>query len=318
MPNTRLAQGRRRWLAPEAMLSRMAAAPTSRIRPEVRSAAARVETTLPAVREMATLDPTQIWDGYQGQAFLDQTATLVGRHYGLGGPTPPIRFIDSQTQAGTVHLTNGKPDYIELAGHILGRPSQIAATLAHEFAHIWMAANRVGSDDTADNEIMTDCVAIGFGFGALMEHGCFPMGVDQAMGINVRKYGSGRFGYSPSVGTLRLGYLSLQELQWVRQRLDPRGLGGPQSKDWAVAAPEIRPAWSRWPGSWLYLLRRWSRGGVRDEVVDYGTYALEWHGGGLHVRFGCPACGGSMRLPTGKGRLRATCPRCRQVAVVRT
>ncbi len=58
---------------------------------------------------------------------------------------------------------------------------------------------------------------------------------------------------------------------------------------------------------------RWLMGLYRRLFLSIPLWRMRWRDRKTFRYYRCPGCGGTVRLPKGKGKLRITCPHCREV-----
>ena len=283
--------------------------------PVVRDALKRL---VPAIKSGALPAPRPApWHGFERYDPSDAvlSAQRLAREvldvYALGCSTVIVTFDDALEAAGRVEIGgHGQREFfVELQGELRDRPKDIAATLGHECAHVFLHRHGLEQRDVWANEILTDTTAALYGFGALMAD-TFQVSYRRAFqdgGVVVHR------------DERSMGYLTPDELGYVLTRVGfaevdayldstaarvAMGVGRDRAHRELAAPPFAHAGW--WPRllyrAHVWLARWRSRGPALGAEEDYAV-----HDG--RVSFRCPQCCQGMRLPVGK-RARATCPVC--------
>jgi len=276
-------------------------------------------TLVPAIKKGALPPPPlESWTGAVGFPIADgviavQTlARKIAAAYSLQVGTVVVTFLENMKEAGRVELGGpGQRDfYIELNSAYRQRPRVMSAILGHEVGHIFLHHHRLHPPPGLPAEIMTDTVAVLYGFGAAMAD-TFRVTETTSQSGNV---------ITTTRHTEQMGYLTPDEVGYalVRSGFARSGVviesaaardAFATGSDFArseLSAPPLRiaPWWRRL----AYLARRWWAEFRRatDTLSSAEFYRLQTG----KVMFRCVVCCHAIRVPT-RAKLTATCPRCK-------
>ena len=101
-------------------------------------------------------------DNVIGAQYL---AKKIANHYRLPVKAVVVTFTSSLKQPAIVELSSSDEFFVELQHKYRSDTKSIAAILAHEIAHIFLHKSNIRFPVELDNEILTDTVAVYFGFG---------------------------------------------------------------------------------------------------------------------------------------------------------
>lgn len=239
-------------------------------------------------------------------------ARRIAEIYSLDVGTIVVTFLRDMKPAGRVEL-GGAADrdfFVEVRSEFQTQPKILAAILGHEIGHIFLHHHRLHPPPSQFAEILTDTVAVLYGFGPAMAD---TFVVTEKTEVHAGRLRTSRVEH-------HMGYLTPEEMGFALVRA---GFGaienslesdaarsafllGRQRASLELSTPPLRRAglWERL----LYRALRWwtDLTRTRNELTSTGLYALEPG----RVQFRCILCCQAVRVPTGK-RLTATCPRCR-------
>jgi hypothetical protein len=262
-------------------------------------------------------------------AFPDQEDLHLGvqriahtllRHLGLPDARMIVSFRDME-HAGSVELAAGPEYFIELNSRFRKYRRDIGAALAHEVMHVYLHRLDLSFPGTRDNEILTDTAAAYLGAGWLL--------------LDAYR--------EDALTSQKLGYLTPEEFGYV---LAKRALAFDEDPAPWFASPQAYEAYADglrrarrderepplaaagWAGRRRYAkdrrtaeagarawadARAWQAGtrGAAGPGDDSG-YAFDG-GPPLRVSFPCPTCRQRIRVPAGRGRMRARCGLCHRV-----
>lgn len=218
---------------------------------------------------------------------------------------PDARLIvgfRTMEEAATVELAAGPEYFVEVNDRFRVHRRDLAAALAHEVTHVLLHRLDLRFPSTIDNEILTDTAAAYLGAGWLL----------------LDAYREDELTHQ------KLGYLTPEEFGYVLARRG-RFLGGEDLSAW-FTSPQAYEAYVRGRALADRDLRRAPLAAAgRPERLRYAAarrsgaappgapYGFEEHAGGLRVSFPCPVCGQRLRLPAGRGHVRARCGLCHTV-----
>lgn len=239
--------------------------------------------------------------------------------YGIAAATVIVSFHDGLEVAGRIELggVHQTEYFVEVRGELRSEPRKIAATLAHEVAHIFLRRHELETSNVLETEILTDTTAALYGFGALMAD---TYEVDYQRRFNDTDMSIVRSENS-------MGYLTPDELGYVLTHAGVAHADEHLESDAAKAAMELGreralrelhtpPLRSAGLLARLdYLVQRWLARWLRRE--NPLTVDRDFVFSGDKVSFRCTHCTQPLRLPLFK-RLEATCPRCRHVMTCAT
>ncbi|MGW6705402.1 hypothetical protein ACWGDE_10990 [Streptomyces sp. NPDC054956] len=244
-------------------------------------------------------------------AFGDADDLHLGAHRVASAVVRAMRLPDARVvvsfrpmrDAASVELTAGPEYFVEVNDRFRTHRRDLAAALAHEVTHVLLHRLDLRFDTTAGNEILTDTAAAYLGAGWLL----------------LDAYREDELTHQ------KLGYLTPEEFGYV---LAKRGrLLGEDLSAW-FTSPQAYEAYVRGRALAEQDLRRAplaaaSRPERRRYVRDRraagappgrgAAYRFEEHADGLRVSFPCPVCEQRLRLPAGRGPLRARCGLCHTV-----
>lgn len=208
----------------------------------------------------------------------------------------------SMEDAAAVELASGPEYFVEVNDRFRAHRRDLAAALAHEVTHVLLHRLDLGFPTTAGDEILTDTAAAYLGAGWLL----------------LDAYREDELTHQ------KLGYLTPEEFGYVLAKRG-RFLGGEDLSAW-FTSPQAYEAYVRGRALADRDLRRapLAAAGRRERLryaaarrsgaaASAAAYRFEQHGGGLRVDFPCPVCGQRLRLPAGRGPVRARCGLCRTV-----
>ncbi|AWZ08627.1 MULTISPECIES: zinc ribbon domain-containing protein [unclassified Streptomyces] len=274
-----------------------------------------VRTALTALVRRLSADGVRAYDtsfAPADAAFGAADDLHLGAHRVASAMVRALRLPDARIvvgframeEAATVELTAGPEYFVEVNDRFRTHRRDLAAALAHEVTHVLLHRLDLRFPATADNEILTDTAAACLGAGWLL----------------LDAYREDELTHQ------KLGYLTPEEFGFV---LAKRGLllGGEDLSAW-FTSPQAYEAYVR--GRALArrdLTRAPLAAAGRPERRRYlrdrragataprhgAAYRFEEHADGLRVAFPCPVCGQRLRLPAGRGPLRARCGLCRTV-----
>lgn len=245
-------------------------------------------------------------------------ARRISEVYRLDVGVVLVTFLPNLGSPGRVELHGGRDFFVELDLSLRDHSRNLAATLGHEIAHIFLENNGLAFESTAETECLTDTAAALYGFGALM--------ADTYVVTSTSKAVPG--GTQITHHARSMGYLTPDEFGYVMTRsgtpVPPDALTSPAASVAfgagrrralaSVGAPPLRVA-SRWRrlGYRLRLLhhRLFPR---EEELRTDRDYAFQ---AGGRVAFRCPLCTQGMRVPSRRS-LNATCPCCGSVWALRS
>ncbi|WP_018545672.1 hypothetical protein [Streptomyces sp. LaPpAH-108] len=226
---------------------------------------------------------------------------LVG-HFRLPDARLIVGFRE-MTQAANVELAAGPEYFVELNDRFRTHREDIGAALAHEVTHVYLHRLGLAFPTTAENEILTDTVAVYLGAGWLL--------LDA-----YREHGP---------ASQKLGYLTPEEFGYVLAKRallfheDPAvWFTSPQAADAYAKGlararhDERRPpltAAGR-PARLRYAHHR--RHPLRTPAPEAGYTFASGADGRPRVSFDCPVCHQRIRVPV-RGRVKARCGLCRTV-----
>jgi hypothetical protein len=241
---------------------------------------------------------------------VQRLARKVVRAFGFDPGTVLVTLRDDLAAAGQVEYEPGQGFYIDVRRELLDRPLELQVVLAHEVAHVFLAAHGLRDPDRFELEIQTDLAAALWGFGVSMV----------ASHKNVLRRLGGFLqttGWEQTVSGL--GYLTPDECAYALAKLyDPRELRRPAPRHarraFRTGARKARgearlglllkaPLPHRLVFRLRRLLARWA---PLRRLVSSNRLRFEPN----KVVFACPHCTQQMRLPQ-KKQGTASCPNCR-------
>jgi hypothetical protein len=103
--------------------------------------------------------------------YAIRLARLIAERYGLVLEHGDFRFVNLRDAAGRVTV-RGRAYFIEINVRYREDPEAVASIMAHEFAHVFLAARGIRLAPDRRNEELTDTTAILAGFGPIMARTC--------------------------------------------------------------------------------------------------------------------------------------------------
>ncbi|MFO0552406.1 MAG: hypothetical protein U0271_28720 [Polyangiaceae bacterium] len=246
---------------------------------------------LPAAPTSA-FDALHTYDPEEQVVSVQRLARQVAEQYGLKVGTIVVTFRQLKVPA-QVELGDSMDFFVEVDKSLAEHPSDLAAALGHEVAHIFLHRHGVRLPETADNEVLTDATACLYGFAHLL-----------AGTYRVDKHQTRALGY---MTTEEIGYL-LERAKLPLPVLDDELPRAALAVGRRLAEREMRAA----PLQTATLLSRlhylWSSQRAQGEaelgLTDHVAVGAE------RVAFRCPHCSQGVRIPR-KKKLVATCPACK-------
>jgi len=260
------------------------------------------------------------WSEYDPQEPLlsvQGIARKIASVYQLDIGTIIVSFEADTDFAGRIELHGGREFFIELNSKLKSNPRNIAATLGHEVAHIFLNRHGLRLKPDSANEILTDIAAALYGFGVLM--------ADTFVISETRTPAPG--GVQVTESRRKIGYLTADELGYVMTRM---GLGWAldqltshaarvafrEGRDRAQSELSAPPLTTAGPiDRFVYVCRRRCYTWLHNEQILTLHRHYAFQNGG--VVFRCPICTQAIRLPPGK-RVNARCPNCESDVESRT
>lgn len=131
-----------------------------------------------------------------------EIASLAAKRLGLDLDAPvQYRFLRLSGRAGQIQKRQGVW-FIDLDESVSHDPQRLAATIAHEMAHMLLGIRAVSFGGHDDQELLTDTIAALAGFGRIMLAACERTEVIPLVVVTIQKES-------------RIGYLSKQSLRRV-------------------------------------------------------------------------------------------------------
>ena len=82
--------------------------------------------------------------------------------------TITVNFCSLKGASGRIELDSTLDFFVEVDEELKNRPSDLVATLGHEVAHIFLREKKLEFSERLQNEILTDCATVFYGFGRMM------------------------------------------------------------------------------------------------------------------------------------------------------
>ena len=224
-------------------------------------------------------------------------AKKIANHYRLPVKAVVVTFPRSLKQPAIVELSSSDEFFVELQHKYRSDTKSIAAILAHEIAHIFLHKSNIRFPVELDNEILTDTVAVYFGFGPTILNAA----TQKKSQISADTF---------ETNVHHFGYLSLDEFGYILAKRDA-AYGGDSSsaiKAWISASAfksgasylnrelQSRPLIPRsWSQSFLFSLSQ------HRHSSPMVTKSIE---------FSCPCCSQRLRIPETFKKLSVRCQNC--------
>ena len=240
-------------------------------------------------RDYDVRDPVrsaQRWARETGDIFGLRSETTVTVSFGQ----------TRESVAGHIELGPGSSFPIVIDENLRYDPPAVAAVLGHEIAHVFLHQHALKFSEDSQNEILTDCTAIFYGFGIVMADTYVQ--TETAYETSLRKYVTKR----------KLGYLTPDEVGYVQTKAaymvvsGEKGLSDitPLKTYCASLENDITPA----------ALKPF-RSGQAVALNEFTAPRLA-DDSGKYIVFRCPMCVNpkKMRVPIG-GTKKVWCPFCK-------
>jgi hypothetical protein len=134
-----------------------------------------LQTLIPRIRDgrLPPL-PAEPWRGWRDYDSRDAVVSVqhmarrISEVYRLDVGVITVTFLPNLGSLGRVELHGGRDFFVELDFSLRDHSRNLAATLGHEIAHIFLEKNGLAFESTAQTECLTDTAAALYGFGVLM------------------------------------------------------------------------------------------------------------------------------------------------------
>ncbi|WP_340562309.1 hypothetical protein [Streptomyces sp. GSL17-111] len=229
-------------------------------------------------------------------AAVQRVAAAVVAQLHLPQARMIVGFRDME-HAATVELEAGPEYFIELNARFKQHRRDIGAALAHEIMHVALHRLDLTFPGTRDNEILTDTATTYLGAGWLL--------------LDAFR--------QDAVSSQKLGYLTPEEFGYVLAKRaavfaeDPAvWFTSPQAYDAYTAGRKEAEADARRPplaAAGRLARHRYAHDRRRGHAPSGAPYAFT-PDVPSRVSFACPTCFQHLRLPAGRGPLRARCAVC--------
>ena len=287
--------------------------------------------------------PGQTWNGWQAYdpknyiVSAQRLARDICEIFQVKVKTITVNFCSlGDGVAGRVELSPTRNFFVDVDEKMKDVPSNLAAILGHEVAHIFLQEKGLHFPQKLSDEILTDCAAVFHGFGPVMMN-AYTYTTENAYTYTVTETVT-----TVTTEEKNLGYLTPDELGYVQAKAGYMVLaetkGIPNSNDLLtyyraiesqissqVALEAFRVGKSRAHSEFttppLALASPWRRlwynltvGSNRplDRIGLPSAYGVE-----KYVIFYCPLCSKVMRLPIGGEKI-AKCPSCKIKLICKT
>jgi len=143
--------------------------------PNLRTVRRSLKLLIPRIRSgRLPAPPTEPWKGWleydprDAVVSVQRVARSIAEVYHLDVGLITVTFVNELGSAGRVELHGGRDFFVELDASLRTSSRDLAATLGHEVAHIFLEKHGLRFATIDETEILTDTTAAMYGFGVLM------------------------------------------------------------------------------------------------------------------------------------------------------